>query len=481
MKIRKSTIDLKVYIKKIPYLSKIKKIAKEEGVEVYLVGGFLRDIYLGCPFDKYDFDFTLNKKVLLFAKRFALEADGTFIMLDKINRTARVSVKHKGRLIDFDFNKLRAASLEEDLCMRDFTINSLAVDVMDKACICLDFNGALSDIKSKTLRTSVDKNIVDDPLRIMRGYRIAAMHGLTIVAELEKSMCKQARLLKQVSFERISEEIFRIFKCKNSHEYIRAMDDNKILEVIIPEIKRMRGVQQGDYHHLDVWDHSLETLRCYEKMYLKKLIKNQELIDDLSLEVAQGRTKNQLLKLACLLHDIGKPKAKGIKQGRIIFYEHAQIGSDITEKISKRFRLSKKETVFLKLLVKMHLRPGYLADIKEPSQKAIVKFFRSSFGEAPSMSILALSDWHATCGKAIDLELRKSHEKIMLSLVDEFFVKRNEKPIKKLLNGVEIMKMLKIKPSLKVGEIIGALEEAQALGEIKTKQQAKLFVKTYKC
>ena len=476
----KTKINLPQHIKQIPFISKIKKIIKEEKVEAYLVGGFLRDIYLGKAFNKYDFDFTLTKKTEKVARIFAKETGGTCIMLDKVNRSIRVSVKHKGKILDYDFNKLRADTIEEDLCMRDFTVNSMAVNLLDKTTSVIDPCGGISSIKIKALKTEREANLRDDPVRIMRAYSMSALHGFEIEPTTRKYLKKYSQKIVKAPFERISEELFKIFSNKSSFKFIIEMDNDDVLDKIFPEIKKMRGMKQGDYHHLDVLLHSFEALNCYERLYSHDLKGHSDLIDYLDLEVAQGRTRYQLVKLACLLHDIGKPAAKASKEGRTIFYEHDKIGSDMVGKISKRLKLSGKEDDFLKLLVKMHMRPGHLADIKTPTDRAIFRFFKASQGEGAGIIVLCLSDWHATCGPAIDLKLRKSHERIMLKLIDDYFAKQKEKPVKKLLSGDDIMKILKVKPSPLVGKVLAALEEAQAMGEINTKAQAREFIKGWK-
>lgn len=471
---------LKQYISKIPLLAKIKKIAKQEDLDVYLVGGFLRDIYLGKPFRKNDFDFALNKKVVSFARSFAREVNGTFIMLDKVQRSVRVSVKYKGQILDYDFNKFRASTIEKDLEMRDFTVNALAVNIFDKTFRCVDPTNGLADITHKRLHTYLENNLAEDPIRLMRAFSLSALHGLSINSRTKEYIKKYCSNLDSAPFERVSEELFKILKHRHSYKFIQSMDKIGLLEKILPEINPMKGVEQGDFHHLDVWEHSLEALRCYELMYRQKLKYHTDAFAYLNEEIAQGRNRNQLLKLSCLLHDVGKPAAKDQKEGRTIFYEHDRIGVEITGKISRRFRLSVKEEMYLKLLVGMHLRPGYLADTKQPSERAVFRFFRASEGEGASVIILSLSDWRATRGPGINIKHRQSHERIMIGLIDHYFIKKKEKPVVRLLNGYEVMKILKVSGSPVIGEAIKALEEAQALGEIKTKREARLFIQDLK-
>src|SRR4030042_985332 len=193
------------------------------------------------------------------------------------------------------------------------------------------------------------------------------------------------------------------------------MDDFSILKEIFPEIEPMRGLAQGRYHHLDVWRHSLEALRCFENLIAKDLAGNRQITYYLKENIAQNRARFQLIKLACLFHDVGKPKARIRKEKKTLFYGHEKIGLKMTEKILRRLKFSLKEEEFIKKLIFFHLRPGYLANTKKPSRRAVYRYFRDAKEEAIGILLLSLADWRATRGPLTNPGQRRKHEAVIFS------------------------------------------------------------------
>ena len=460
-------------VKGIPYLMRIKNLAKKERAEVYIIGGVLRDIFLLGRFSKPDFDFAVSHNPLRFAKEFASLTKGKVVILDKVLRNVRVVLKRKNKVINYDFSGFRGKPFLEDLTKRDFTINTLAVKVNDYPKIKIeDHLGGLEDIRKKALRCAGKASFADDPLRIMRAFSLSALYDLKLIPETERFIVRYKNRLKETAPERVSEELFKVLSSKNTFRTFQEMDKLGVLDKLFPEIKRMKGVKQGGYHHLDVWPHSLETVRCFENSVLKTMAKGPVIADYLNEEVSQGRDRLQLIKFACLFHDIGKPKSKKVKSGRMSFYGHEKIGRDLVAGICRRMRMSSKEEDFIKNLVYLHLRPGFLADTKKLSQKAVYRFFRVAGDNAVAVIILCLSDWRATRGKLIDMAQRKRHERIMVKLIREYFEKKREKPLKRIVTGYDVMRKFKISPSPLVGKVLREIEEQRALNKVSSKRQA---------
>ena len=465
-------------LKKIPHLSAVSRIAKRRNQGIWLVGGALRDIYLKSNKELIDFDFCVEKETLAVAKEFAKIISSKVIILDKDQKSYRVVLKEKDRNFTYDFTAMRGENLEEDLALRDFTINTLTVSLLDKKLKLVDHLEAGKAIKNKTITVVRDEVIPQDPLRILRGFSFVANYGFQINARTLKLIVKHKQLLKSVSKERINEELFKILASNNSYKVIKIMDKLKIIDQVIPEIAKMRGVkQEGGFHHLEVWDHSLETLRQFELFSNKQLGKNQEMANYLNQELAGKRRRSQVIKLACLLHDIGKPKAKKKLKGKIVFHAHEKIGQEITEKIADNLRLSLREKNVLTKLIFWHLRPGYLADQVYPSKRAVYRFFRDTQEEGVAVILLSFSDWRATRGPLTDNKKRKRHEVIMLGLADKYFVDKAKKPLPKIIDGNSIMKKYKIPSGPLVGTVLHKVLEEQALGNISTKQEALVIAK----
>ena len=462
-----------VSLKKIPHLSSISRIAKDRNIGVWLVGGFLRDSYLKLKKELVDFDFCVGKETLAVVKDFAKSISSKFIVLDKSQKSYRVVKKEKNKVYTYDFTAMRGKNLEEDLALRDFTINTLTVSLLDKKLELIDHLKACKAMKDKIITVARDEVIAQDPLRILRGFSFVANYGFKINSRTLNLMVKYKQLIKQVSKERINEELFKILASDNSYKVIKLIDKLRILDQFIPEIAKMRGIDQpGGYHHLEVWEHSLETLRQFELFCTKQIGKNKEMANYLFEELAVGRRRIQIIKLACLFHDIGKPKAKKKLKGKTIFHTHEKIGKEITEKIADNLRLSLHEKNILTKLIFWHLRPGYLADQVHPSRRAVYRFFRDTQEEGVAVILLSFSDWRATRGPLTDNKKRKRHEVIMLNLADKYFIDKKKKPLPKIIDGKIIMKKYKIPSGPLIGVILKKIKEEQALGKTSTKSEA---------
>ena len=249
------------------------------------------------------------------------------------------------------------------------------------------------------------------------------------------------------------------------------MDKLGLLNIIMPELKTMRNLKQGPYHHLDVWKHSLETVRQLEGLMLE-LKNNSEISGYLNEVISPQRKRYALLKLGALLHDIGKPKALRYRDGKLTFYSHEKIGMEIAEHVIKRLKVSNVEWDALKKLVFFHLRPGYLADNEEVTPRAIFRYFRDTANEAVSILLISLADQRATKGRLTTKKSRVRHERIAFGLIKEYFKRRKEKKVKRIINGDDLIKKFKLAPSPLIGKILREIDELQAIGKVKTKQDA---------
>lgn len=473
-------MDLRERIRAIPYIRKIQALSQKYRTRVYLVGGFLRDLFLQEEKEILDFDFAVEKNVLKFSYAFGKITSSKVVILDRVLRNIRVAVRKKNKFLNFDFSAFRGRDIRGDLENRDFTVNTLCVEITPsfKNIKLLDYLSARKDLRRRLIRVVSEKSFLQDPLRILRAFSLSALYHFKIDKDTLDLIFQDKHLLRKVSLERISEELFKIFSSESCFPIIRLMDEAGVLEEIIPPIKKARGVLQGAYHHLDVWEHSLETLKALERLLkTKRLISNRDLVDYLNQELAWRRKRIQLLKLACLLHDIGKPRAKRKKNRRTIFYGHERIGQEMVEKISGRLKLSSSEKDFLKKAVYFHLRPGYLVDKAKPSPRAIYRFFRDTQEEGVSILILAIADWRATRGVLTEEKERKKQEKVIFRLIEDYFSKKKEKPLVKLIDGYDVMRILKLSPSPLVGEILKEVREAQSLGEVSSRAEALRFIR----
>jgi len=470
-------MDLSNFLKKIPHISLISHLARKHNLDIWLVGGFLRDIYLKKAKALLDFDFCVEKNTFPLVKDFAKKISSKFIVLDQEQQSLRVILKRKKKLYTYDFTLMRGKNLNQDLALRDFSINTLAVNLRQRKRELIDIFDAKKDLKQKVIRVINEKVIPDDPLRILRAFSFATNYGFRIENKTLKSMIKFKAGLARVSGERVNEELFKIFASPSSFKTVKALDKLKIIDEIIPYVSKLRGVHQGAYHHLDVWQHSLETLRQFEVLFKKKLSKNKEILSYLNEELAAARRRIDIIKLACILHDLGKPFAKTRLKKRTIFHTHEKIGRELAESIAQDLRLSLREREVLKKVIFWHLRPGYLADQITPSKRAIYRFFRDTQNEGAGVIFLSLADWRATRGPLTNAQKRRRHEKIMLDLVNSYFREQKKKPLPKIIDGYDLMRKFKLKSSPLIGEILKKIKEEQVLGRVTTKTGAFALAK----
>ena len=438
----------------MPYLLKAK--------EPWLVGGAIRDAILGLPFK--DFDFAIKDSGVKFAKWFAHQIKGSFVLLDEKNDEARVVYKRK---LTFDFNGMD--SIEDDLARRDFRLNAMALKLPGLE-IFDPFNG-MKDIEKKRIRMVSEKSLLDDSLRILRGFRFGATLGFSITPETLKTMKNGANLLTKIAPERIRVELFGILSAQNSYQTLRQMAKLEILDTIIPEIKPMREVAQGKPGG-NLLDHSILTVKEIET--LKGF--------DPKFEEFKGyfEKKMPVLKISALLHDIGKPYCYSENElGRVHFYGHEEKGVKLLANIRKELRMSNSEFRTIETLIRYHMRPHLLVRAipsnsipREgiPTDKAVWRLVRDGGDETPGILLLAYADALASGGKG-KKKLLNLLKKGMSILED-----MRRPKFKRLLTGDDLI-ALGFKPGPGFKKILQTVEEAQVSGELHTHSQALQFVR----
>ncbi|MBL8014535.1 MAG: HD domain-containing protein [Candidatus Omnitrophica bacterium] len=463
------------FLSQYPQLKILQSLARKRSLRIYLVGGFLRDHYLARSVT--DFDFAVNKGAILLAKAFADAIAGAFVVLDQEHGCGRVVKKVQGTVWIFDFADFRAASLKKDIASRDFTINTLYADLLkikdgdNIADFIVDEQGAKKDLKNKIIRMVSPKAFKDDPLRLMRAYSLKSNFGFKIEKTTAKCIKEEFKGLRAVSMERVREEFFKILSAPRSFETVQEMDRIGLLAMFMPQITIMYDVHQGGYHHLDVWNHSLEVLRQFEKV-MEEFKSDPQVLGYLQETMGSNHRRFSLIKLAALLHDIGKPETKKVEPTRTSFHGHEHVGKNITRLIGRHLKLSVRERHMVEDLVLYHLRPGYLSNFKVPSEKSVFRFFRDAKDEVVSILALSLADQRATRGPLTTEEDQEHHQKICVGLIKRYFQMKTKVPAVKLLSGDDLIKKLKLKPSPLFAKILQSVQEAQALGKISTKQEA---------
>ncbi|MBI4778357.1 CCA tRNA nucleotidyltransferase [Candidatus Desantisbacteria bacterium] len=502
------------------------KIAEKNGQEVFLVGGYIRDMILGIASDGdavsaeplslrrcgNDYDLVVTRDAIAFSQDVAVALNGRLVILDQETQTARIICRlpltppmnggESGSLpaIEIDISPLKGVDIICDLQLRDITINALAVRLCQGCCFdhrsdaefmarlgnepyigkyCLDqiidpLNG-LDDLKQKRIQIIGRQSIIDDPLRLIRAVRFSAQLQFTLTPESITIIKELSHLISTVAIERIVYELLLIMDVEHAYPHIALLDNLGLLKEIIPEILTAKNVPQNEFHHLDVWNHLLQTLFHLEDIYnrLQELFpKWHHHIREYLQEEISGTSRYCLLKLASILHDIGKPSCASIERGstsgngRLRFFGHDLKGGDMVEVIGIRLKLSAKQTEMLKSMVKHHMRPGYLVECEEVTDRAVYRFFKATGQEGISVLLLSLADRYATMGPASSAEGIKKHYKLVCCLLDKLYSHQPSANPPKLITGHDLMDYLCLPPSPLIGRLLQAVEEGVAEGRI---------------
>ena len=425
----------------------LKRAAAEQGAKAWVVGGYVRDHLIGRA--QPDLDVVVEGGgALQLAERFAeLAGAGPPVTFERYG-TAQVTVT--GHLVEFvsarsesyppDSRKpdVLPATLDEDLRRRDFTVNTLLMDLDGK--IHDRLGGARADLDARILRTPVDplQTFNDDPLRMLRAVRLAAQLGFDLAPDLLPAMRQLSGRLASpvISVERTAEELRKMLLSERPRLALELLDAGGLLEVVLPELAACKGVEQGGYHTHDVYGHTL---------------------------IAVGLTPPDLVvRLAAVLHDVGKP-ATAAADGA--FTGHEEVGAGITRTALERLRFPQKEIDAVVALVRLHLRPVYYRS--EWSDGAVRRLARDAGAQIERLMQLARAD----IGASAYPEPEKLDE-----LAARLTAVLAEQPTRLVppIDGEDIMRARGIPPGPEVGRIKERLGELIMDGEIEPSREAVL-------
>jgi len=407
---------------------KVMKVFLEANAEIFVVGGAVRDLIIGREVKDWDFATNINPDEMkkLFPKNsFCENVYGTFSIVLKTGEIFEVTTYRTERKYSdnrhpdkVDWGK----TIDEDLKRRDFTINAMAIDIKGKI---TDVYGGMSDIQNRLIRAvgNADERFKEDALRMMRAVRIACQIEFVIEDKTFEAMQTNSELINKIAGERVRDELFKILTSSHATDGIKLLKSAGLLIQIMPEILAAEGMKQRGHHIYDVFTHSLEAL------------KNCESTDPLT-------------RLATLIHDIGKPEVMKVINGTNTFHNHDIVGSRIANRIGKRLRLSNKDLDKLFRLVRWHM----FTASEMQTDSAVRRLIRNVTPEyLQDMIDLRRADRVGSGAKKTSWRWE---------LLKKRFVEVQKQPfsVKDLkVNGNDVMKILEIKPSRRVGEILDNL------------------------
>lgn len=459
-------------IEKIKSDEILSKITDKFENEIYLVGGTVRDYYMGL--DSTDRDIiVMDEEAREFALKLAELFEASFVPLDEENKIYRIVLPDKINYIDVT-NPV-GDSIEKDLMRRDLTINAIAVNIRTGELI--DISGGVTDIRNKCINYVNELNFVDDPLRLLRVYRFQALYGFQLAPETISAVCRYSDLIRKPAVERINYEILKLFSGEYAHVALENMNKTWILEEIFPFVKELKQVPPNSHHHLDLFHHSIETVRQVQNLYNEA---SDDVKDHLDSMDFGGFSRLAHLKLAAFMHDIGKFSTWTIEEGRHRFIKHDDVGAKMSVKILRDLHFSNKQIDYISSMIKYHIYPSHVMTSPQITEKIMMRYVRKMDLNSIDAIILAQADRLSARGPEIADELVERNI-TSLNMLLKFYLESRDtlEPLPKLLSGNDVMEILNIRPSRQLGEIMEALHEAQISGDVITREHAVEFVKKF--
>lgn len=484
----------------------IVRSAVKPGQQVYLVGGAVRDLQLSVPI--HDLDFAITGETIRVARFVARHLKGNFFVLDDERSTGRViTTREDGSPFLIDFTQLVDNDLETDLRRRDFTINAMGIDPAHPDQI-IDPCHGLDDLHQKILHACATTSLEDDPVRSLRGIRFAVQLSLQIAPETEEQIRQIFPLLGRSSAERSRDELFKILDGHRPDLGLRMIERLGGLPYLLPELVLLKGVTQSAPHGLDVWEHTLETIQRLSWLFelskaprdpdpflndltnstLQTLDKFQARLQDyLAGHLVADRSNRALLILAGLYHDVGKPATRSLQEaGRIRFLGHEHVGVDLIAQRGRALVLSNAEIERLQTIIQHHMRVHQLAQTPEKISgrpihpRAIYHFFRDTGPAGVDIALLTLADTLATYLTGPPAGVWKNELGVVSTLLEAWW----EKPKQSvhptaLVDGHDLIQELGLVPGPMIGELLAAIREAQAVGEVGSQEEALAFARVW--
>lgn len=450
-----------------------------------IVGGFVRDALLDRP--NHDIDLAVDGDAEAAARTLARTLRGAVVPLDGERGTYRIALRQPLDGIEaLDLTRLRAPSLEEDLRLRDLTINAIATTFGADGPRIVDPTGGLDDLAAGVIRIAGPRSFVDDPLRPLRAARFAAQLGFTIDHATVRAARDAAPRLAKAAAERRRDELCRILASDDAERGARLLDELGLLSVLLPDLDAGRGFVQPREHYFDVFEHNLHALAAMGLILRAEPPADESehalwavvqplfgLMPDLRAKlnavVAEERPLRVTLKFVALLHDIAKPETCSFEPdtGRMRFYGHPEVGARRAAALARGLRFSAREIAYIERLITEHLRPGMLAAPGEqPTRRALYKFARDLGDELPDLLLLHLADHAAVRGPLLTLREWERHVAHFTWLLGILYGEEHVARPPKLIDGNDVQRELGLPPGPLIGRLLEAVREAQADGEI---------------
>ena len=499
--------SLTEFLSRDPLIQAAVAVCAERGIGACLVGGAVRDLLQSRPV--HDWDLVVERDAISLARATADRLGAAFYPLDEERDTGRVvAYDADGSRTFVDFALRRGSDWRTDLEARDLTVNAMALSLGGDAELLDPFNGQ-SDLEARLVRAVTEHSFSDDHVRMMRAVRLAGEMGFQIEPRTAALIRRDAALLADVSVERARDELAKLLALPDALTSIRQMDDLGLLAQMLPEVAALKGVAQSLPHHWPVFEHTLFVVGALERI-LDKGVQHEEeavgIVDGTStpafvwsdvkrtLADFQVRLAPHLiwplgderpalvsLKLAALLHDCAKPQTRTVDENNSThFYGHADVGAPIAAERVRALRFNNAEIERVRDIVANHMRPQQLADADSGvTRRAAYRYFRNTREAGVDVVMLALADHIATHGPDVQPGRWARRIETASKLLAEYWTRlaKDVAPTP-LVSGDDLMAELGLPPGKRIGELLEVIREAQAAGEVSTREDALALAKS---
>ncbi len=441
--------------------------------EAWIVGGAIRDASLARGVTDVDLAVAADERQA--ARAIAGQVGGAVFQLSEEFGSWRVVAPDGAWHVDVVM--LRGDGIEDDLALRDFTVDAIATPLAQPGTELIDPHSGLADLDSKVLRAVSDESFVHDPLRVLRAARIASGLALRIEpATLERARAQAERAGEQAG-ERQFTELRLLLTGDDPVRGLELLDELEATKAVLPELEALRGVEQNPYHHLDVRDHTIEVL--------SHLIRLEDGLEGslgdaaegvravLAEPLADGLTRGGALRFGAVVHDLGKPQTRTEGEGgRVLFIGHDRAGAAVARGLCERLRTSRRLADFLANLTLNHLRLGFLVHERPLSRRRVYEYLRATEPDSVDVTLLTVADRLATQGERTRQEAIDAHLELAREMIGEALAWRHDGPPRPPIKGDRLAAELGIEPGPELGRLLGEIEAAVFAGEVSSAEDA---------
>ncbi len=495
---------------KHPAFQSLLTAISQEISPAYVVGGAVRDHLLGRDDRIVDIDVAVPHSANPLARRVADRLGWAYYPLDEARDVARLVFTAASKPLVCDVARLAGGEITTDLLSRDFTANALAFALeRGRATTLIDVCGGVADLERHILRRVSAASLADDPIRMVRAVRMALDFDLTLDEETRMQILRMPSAITLTSPERLRDELWKLLTSSFASQSVEELRLLGVLPYLLPEVAAMVGVEQSPPHHLDVYKHTLLTMR--NMAWLASWLKGETFIADdptktllvealtpwkfnlrqhFAAPLASGHSRADWLVWYALFHDVGKPETRQVEEQptgsvRFRFFEHEVRSAQLTHRRLTNLRFSRQEIDLATAVVRHHMRP-HLLDASFPnapiSRRACYRYFRDigskQVDQPPGVdvAILALADY-----LSIHRESPPPHWQEYLAHVGDLLrFAMTDKELERtylspLVDGYQLMKRFDLTPGPLVGKLLEQLAEAQAAGEIASEAEALAY------